>query len=526
MKQYFGYIRVSTARQGEGVSLQEQRAAIERFALRNGLAISEWFEEKETAAKRGRPVWSAMLRLLKRGKAEGVVIHKIDRSARNLKDWAELGEFIDQGVKVRFANEDLDLGSRSGRLSADLQAVLAADYIRNLREEVVKGFYGRLKQGFLPLPAPLGYLNQGAGKAKTIDPAKGPLVRTAFELYATGQYTFRTLQEEMHRRGLRNRRGGRLVYNGYTTLLRNPYYIGIMRLKRTGETFPGSHEPLIAKALFDRVQEVMNGRLSARPILHAFPFRKLFRCAKCGYAVIGEERKGHRYYRCHGRDCPRTIVREKDVDQACRERFHPLELTPEELSYVAAKVEEIRKGWATEADKAKELLRCRLGDLGARLERATDAYLDGVLEREAFEERKERLLMERRELEEKLAELEADAYSGLTKLERYLGLAKSAYSQYLERSPEEKRELVETLTSDRRVYGKRLEIALKTPFDLIARRWESTSGGPQQDIPRTWDRIIGMVLAAEETNRRSELRKPGSAREAPRTPPRSSRSGG
>jgi DNA invertase Pin-like site-specific DNA recombinase len=55
MKTYVGYIRVSTARQGErGVSLQEQRGAIEQYAERNKLEISQWFEERETAAKRGR----------------------------------------------------------------------------------------------------------------------------------------------------------------------------------------------------------------------------------------------------------------------------------------------------------------------------------------------------------------------------------------------------------------------------------------------------------------------------------------
>lgn len=44
MKTYAGYIRVSTAKQGEkGVSLQEQRAAIEAYSSRNRLALSQWF---------------------------------------------------------------------------------------------------------------------------------------------------------------------------------------------------------------------------------------------------------------------------------------------------------------------------------------------------------------------------------------------------------------------------------------------------------------------------------------------------
>lgn len=135
MKSYFAYIRVSTQKQGQGVSLQEQRAAIERYAERRNLRISSWFEERETAAKRGRPIFGRMMKELRVSKADGVIIHKIDRSARNLKDWADLGELIDGGYDVHFATETLDLTSRGGRLSADIQAVVAADYIRNLREE-------------------------------------------------------------------------------------------------------------------------------------------------------------------------------------------------------------------------------------------------------------------------------------------------------------------------------------------------------------------------------------------------------
>src|SRR2546425_801223 len=194
MKKFFGYIRVSTPKQGEhGVSLQEQRDAIIRYAQRFELMIIAWFEERETAAKRGRPVFNRMMNLLRTGKADGLIVHKIDRSARNLKDWADLGDLIDQGIDVHFANESLDLTSRGGRLSADIQAVVAADYIRNLREEARKGFYGRLKQGLYPLPAPLGYINRGKGKPKEIDSIQGPLVLQAFELYATGQFSLDTL---------------------------------------------------------------------------------------------------------------------------------------------------------------------------------------------------------------------------------------------------------------------------------------------------------------------------------------------
>ena len=73
MKQCFGYVRVSTAKQGEGVSLEAQRDAIEGFARRENIEITSWFEEKETAAKSGRPVFNAMVKQLRQGKAAGHV---------------------------------------------------------------------------------------------------------------------------------------------------------------------------------------------------------------------------------------------------------------------------------------------------------------------------------------------------------------------------------------------------------------------------------------------------------------------
>src|ERR1700689_4804347 len=122
MKRYFGYIRVSTPKQGEGVSLIEQKASIEAHAARAGISIIEWFEEKETAAKEGRDVFSRMLAKIERGEATGVVIHKIDRSARNLWDWAKLGKLVDRGIDVQFAHDGVDMNTRGGRLSADIIA--------------------------------------------------------------------------------------------------------------------------------------------------------------------------------------------------------------------------------------------------------------------------------------------------------------------------------------------------------------------------------------------------------------------
>src|SRR5215467_107561 len=120
MNSYFAYIRVSTVKQGEhGSSLQEQRDAIRAFAARNAFPIISWFEERETAAKTGRREFMRMLAELKKGKASGVIFHKIDRSARNLKDWSLVQDIADLGIDVRFTQESINLGSNEGKLTGD-----------------------------------------------------------------------------------------------------------------------------------------------------------------------------------------------------------------------------------------------------------------------------------------------------------------------------------------------------------------------------------------------------------------------
>lgn len=173
MKKYYAYLRVSTARQGEeGVSIPEQKRAILEYATKRGFQVAESLEEHVSAAKRGRPVFDKLVKNLKSTGTGGIIIHKIDRGARNLRDWADIADLMDCGVEVHFVHENMDLQTRSGRLSADILAVVAADYIRNLREETLKGIEGRLRQGIFPFAAPVGYVNHGSGKVKTIDPVK------------------------------------------------------------------------------------------------------------------------------------------------------------------------------------------------------------------------------------------------------------------------------------------------------------------------------------------------------------------
>jgi DNA invertase Pin-like site-specific DNA recombinase len=490
-KKYFGYIRVSTAKQGEkGVSLQEQKDAIQQYAQRYGLTIAEWFEERESAAKRGRPVFTQMMKQLRRGRVRGLIVHKIDRSARNLKDWADLGEMIDAGIEVHFANESLDLNTRGGRLSADIQAVVASDYIRNLREETKKGFYGRLKQGFYPLPAPLGYLDRGKARTKDLDPERAPLVAKLFELYGTGQYSLHRLLGESQAGGLRNRRGRNLTLTGLSTILNNPFYSGLIRIRRTGELFAGKHQPLVTKSLFDRVQSILRGKTVVRTVRHNFPFRKLVRCGSCDYTLIGELQKGHVYYRCQRRSCLTTAVREEKVMSAVASSIAKLILDPEELAYIWGWIEDGTANEDTRRQQDIHNARFELDQIRARLGRLTDALIDGVLEKPLFDARKATLLNDEQRILEKIRNLEAGTDSSLRRVAGFLELVKNAPVAYENAEPDEKRDLVKTLFSNLKLNDKNVDVTLKPSVQLIANRPKFSNGAPSRGLHRTWKKLL------------------------------------
>ncbi len=471
------------------MSLNEQRDAILRYAERNQFPITVWLEETETAAKHGRPVFNQAMALLRGGKARGIILHKLDRGARNLRDWVAIGELSDQGVEIYFVNESLDLHSRGGRLSADIQAVVAADFIRNLREETRKGFYGRLKQGLYPLRAPLGYEDRGKGQPKTIDPIMGPLARMAFELYGGGRFSLETLGEEMHRLGLRNHNGGTVTRNGLSTLLNNPFYVGLIRIRKTSETFAGIHKPLIGKALFDRVQGILAGKVYARTQHHAFPFRRLLSCGSCQYSLIGERQKGNVYYRCHSKPCRGTSIREEVVSEQVADFMRQFEFNDEEKRYFRARVIELRKSWVERQDEEMRSLKLRLDQVKDRLNRLTDAFLDRDLDKSMFEERRAKLLFDQKAMEESLAK----TIRPNDRLEKFLELAGSAWLSHQTANPEEKREMVKIFTSNRLVIGKKLELEPSLGFREVANRFKNHDCDQQRDVPRTWDRILDVL---------------------------------
>jgi DNA invertase Pin-like site-specific DNA recombinase len=463
MNTYFAYVRVSTVRQGEqGTSPQEQRHAITGYALRHSLEISHWYQESESAAKQGRPEFTRMLREMRRKRPAGIIIHKIDRSARNLKDWASLLEIVDDGVELHFAHESVDLRSRSGRLTANIQAVMAADYSRNLSDEVRKGQLGRLRQGLYPFRAPRGYRNTGPAQLKLVHPVDGPLVRQAFELYAAGGHSIDTLRREMARRGLVQHQGGPLSRGYLTQLLHNPFYMGLMRLPATGELFEGRHEPLVTTELFDRVQRVMAGKGPVKVRKYDFLFRRRAQCAACGRTLTGEIQKGHVYYRCHSPSCHKTTATEAALSLAVRENLLFFVFPDEELRDFREVLQElIEEERATDRERLRQLDR-DLAKAAERLSLLTDALLEGTVDRDTYLAKKEALLRLRRIFEDQKRQGAAAPF--WTEVAQKFEQSFVALPRYDSAIPDEQRDVLDSMTSNFVVRQKEPEHTLLSPF--------------------------------------------------------------
>ena len=482
----FAYIRVSTTKQrDQGASLEAQRDAIERYARKHDLTITEWFEETKTAALQGRSEFARLIKRLRAGEARGAIVHKIDRSARNLKDWSDFIGLMEHGVAIHIASENLDLSSRGGRLSADIQAVVAADYIRNLRLEALKGIRARYQQGLLPGMAPIGYENNGSGQAKTIHPVMGPLVRELFERYATKRYNLKNLAKTMNGLGLRNHRGNRLGVNSVSRILNQPFYTGLLLHQRSGETFPGVHEPLITRALFEACQDVLHGRTQHQSKRHGYAFSRLIRCSHCDYSLIAERQKGRVYYRCHTKSCPVTSLREDAIDQELGDRLASFRLEPEHRSAFEARINELIDHRTTNTQAKLDALQLEYDGLAKRQDRLTDLLLDDVLDEDAYRKKKRRLQERQLVIKERMREPHRAEAQMRARVRKYLELAETAWLSFQTENPAHKRRVVEAVTSNLTASVENVAVELRTPFAYLAGGGVVLSGGGDRDEPRT-----------------------------------------
>jgi len=483
MKTCFGYVRVSTEKQGEGVSLTAQKEAIAQFAAKKGLVISKWWEEKQSAAKAGRPIFNEMMARLKRREADGLVIHKIDRSIRNYHDWAVVDDLINAGIEFHIATESFDFNTLGGRMAADFMAVVATNYIRNLQAEIKKGQQGLLKQGHYPFAAPIGYCDHGRGKLKTPDPIRAPLIREAYEMYDSGEYSLRGLLQAITELGLTNKQGRPLSLCGLETVLNNPFYCGLIHIKRTGKSYQGQHQPIISAALYKRVQKRKKDRCGKKVTRHNHLFRGLFRCGYCNRPMVPELQKARVYYRCKLRGCETTTLREDQIEPEIRKRLGQVALTRTDVR----RASEAIRTWV-EDQKAESISAnnsaLQLAKIGAQKNRIADLLIAGTLDEETYNSKKAELLLE----EKRCEELRQEKQDLAAKAENFATMAElliSVDTAYDLANRYEKRKLLKMVSPNSLILGKKLEFATSDWVDWVRNLVTVLCGAQRRDTGRT-----------------------------------------
>lgn len=381
------YLRVSTVEQAkrgaepEGYSIPAQREACQREAERLEAEITAEFVDRGASARSAdRPQLKALLAHLQEHSVRYVIVHKIDRLARNLADHVEITLAIrEAGAELVSVTENVD----DTPLGEYMQTIFAANaqlYSANLASEARKGLHAKAKLGGTPGRAPLGYLNVreliDGREVRTVrvDPERAPHIQWAFTAYASGGYTLDTLCSALERRGLVTRptptKPPRPVSrSSLANLLGNPYYVGTIRYG--GVEYEGRHERLVDGDTFARVQAIRAAHDNAkeRERKHRHYLKGSLLCGECGGKLTFARGHGnggtYSYFACIGR------IR----GTGCRQPYVPVETVEEKVAghYVEVDFTGDRSEWHRHLDKAREKLNAALHGLHAENERQARA---------------------------------------------------------------------------------------------------------------------------------------------------------
>ena len=306
------YTRVSTDEQAiKGYSLNDQHEKLKAYCLIHNIEVIDHFQDDHSAKSFDRPAFKKLVDFLKHNKnvTDLLLFIKWDRFSRNAAESYEMLKTLRLlNIEAQATEQPLDLSIPESKLM--LALYLASPEVENDRRSlnVSMGMRRAIKEGRWIVKAPMGYENRRDEQNKPIIvPGKdAKFIREAFELIATGENAQDSVRKKL------NGEGFRCSKNNFSCLLRNPVYMGRIRLranKTEEETIVKAiHEPIVDEETFSVVQDILEGRKTknnlakihrAKPEL---PLRGFLQCPKCGKKLTGSASKGrggiYFYYHC------------------------------------------------------------------------------------------------------------------------------------------------------------------------------------------------------------------------------------
>lgn len=429
-----------------------------------------------------RPGLGRLRDAVRTGLVECVVVYRLDRLSRSLRDTVNLvrGEWEGRAA-LYSATENFDTHSPVGQMIFNILASFAEFERSLIRERTLSGKRRRAEQGRnAGQRYPLGY-RKGPDSTWALDgwderrrSFTGPaaLVRRIFEAFLSGMGTgaiARMLNEE----GIATSQNRAWRFHYIGRILKNPIYTGFYRYG--SETRPyesaGAAPAIVTRAEFDQVQAMLASRTSPRSPAEAYLLSGLARCGGCGGPIAGSRGRGTRYYVCTGR----TLLNRCDCGYIHAERLESAvlaeiqrHLLPDPAQVDAGQLEE---RWERELAARQTALREAKANWDAvvrRRERLEDEFLDGQVAGAAYSRLAARL--ESEEAVAKTAYAKAGHAIGLLTQVNPPGLNLAAQvNPWLELSATETRRIIGLLSD-------RLTVYRPTGSSVIQLAWQGKHG--------------------------------------------------
>ncbi len=545
------YLRVSNKSQvntdydPEGISLPAQRQSCHRRAeqLDNVTVIDEYVEPGESGRSTlKRPQFQAMLeRIRTQRDVDLVIVYKLSRLHRNRVDDAmTMMELRKQGVNLISATESIDetpVGQLMHGILASFNEYRSAEDGADIRYKMAQ----KAKNGGTLGRAPLGYSNVrqriDGREIRTVDldPERAPLIRLAFELYATGQYTIDDLVEELADRGLTTRPGRypakEVSRSKISKMLEDRYYLGFVTFQ--GEEYPGRHEALVDYDTWEKVQEIKASRVrpGQRDKKHNHYLKGSIWCGACrergvDHRFVQSIVKGnggrYRYFVCRGRqkgECDVGWITEQRMENAVADWYHTIEYGDDLTNALRKSIHDT----LADSQQATRTHRAQLSRKISELETAEanliDLAADGTVSTYKVRERLHDIKVQRARIQETLKEVQVDLGKAADLLEAAIDFLTSPGDLYARISNADRRKINQAVFHRLYIYEDHVvdDVPRDIFNDLISLQRSSqtgpsrprrTQGGRQQPAarrhqPRREAALLQRAMAEDHGSRKT-----------------------
>ena len=435
---YILYARKSTDVEDKQVlSIEAQLAELRNYARDNGLVVVDTIIEKKSAKIPGRPKFGDILERIQNGEADSILAWHPDRLTRNSIDGGQIIYLLDQRklADLKFQTFWFENTSQ-GKFMLNIAFGQSKYYVDNLSENTKRGLRQKIRRGEFPGIAPLGYYNDTRAKVVKVDKRQAELVKAIFVLYSGGQSRFQDISAYLYENGIKTSGGKPYSKDKVKYILKNPFYYG--HFIYGGEVHEGKHEPIISKKLWDEVQAVIERR--SRPtkgLIEPMPYCGLLRCS-CGMMITAENKTKRQkngnihhyvYYRCTRKNksvkCIEPAVRSELLDRQLSDLLVGYALPSEYADKMRKLANSCELSEKAKLDGKTDTLRGEITHLSEKLQKLLDGFLDGVLEREIYTQKKAEIMSHKKTIEEQISDFTLGQVEWVEPLKNWLEKAVS-----------------------------------------------------------------------------------------------------